>query len=435
MVSEGAGKRRVVLAYSGGLDTACILKWLTEKGWEVVAFVADVGQRDDFDRIAQRAEATGAVEVVVEDLREELVTDFVFPAIAGNAVYENRYLLGTALARPLIAQRQVAAARATGAHALAHGATGKGNDQVRFEMAFAALAPRMEVISPWKDPEFLGRFEGRSDLLRYAEEHGIPVEATTAKPYSTDENLMHKSYEAGVLEDPWHTPDPDMFTLTRSPREAPDRPARLDLHFKDAMPVKLVELDENGRETRTLTHPLELFLRLNELGGEHGVGRIDIVENRFVGIKSRGVYETPGGTVLHHALRDLEGIAMDREVLRQRDSLSPTFAELIYNGFWFSPEMDFIRAAFAQAESLIDGRVRVELYKGNVTVLGRESPSSLYDRALASMDVEGGYDQTDAEGFIAINGLRLRAHKVILRGAAARRAEEGHEAGGTEEHG
>ena len=434
MASGGVAKRRVVLAYSGGLDTACILKWLSEKGWEVVAFVADVGQREDFEGVERRARATGAIDVIVEDLREEFVTDFIFPAIAGNAVYENRYLLGTALARPLIAQRQVAAARATGARAVAHGATGKGNDQVRFEMAFAALAPRMEVLSPWKDEEFLHRFEGRRDLLRYAEEYGIPVEATAEKPYSTDENLMHKSYEAGVLEDPWHTPDPDMFTLTRSPREAPDRPARVDLHFKDALPVKLVELDESLRETRTLTRPLELFERLNELGGEHGIGRIDIVENRFVGIKSRGVYETPGGTVLHQALRDLEGIAMDREVLRMRDSLSPKLAELIYNGFWFSPEMDFIRAAFGQAESLVDGRVRVELYKGNVTVLGRESPSSLYDRALASMDVEGGYDQTDARGFIAINGLRLRAHKVILRGGAARRAEEGHEAGGSEGH-
>jgi len=427
--------KKVVLAYSGGLDTACILKWLTEKGWEVVAFIADVGQKEDFDRVARRAQANGAVEVVVEDLREELVTDFVFPAIAGNAVYENRYLLGTSLARPLIAQRQIAVARATGARAVAHGATGKGNDQVRFEMAFAALAPRMQVISPWKDAEFLSRFEGRSDLLRYAREHGIEVEATVEKPYSTDENLMHKSYEAGVLEDPWHTPDPTMYTLTRSPWDAPDRPVRLDLHFKDAMPARLVELEGEGeetRETRTLETPLELFLRLNRLGGEHGVGRIDIVENRFVGIKSRGVYETPGGTILHAALRDLEGIAMDREVLRMRDSLSPKFAELIYDGFWFSPEMDFIRAAFAQAESLIDGHVRVELYKGNVTVLGRESPSSLYDRALASMDVEGGYDQTDAKGFIAINGLRLRAHKVILRGGARRRADEGREAGGSE---
>jgi len=430
--SPGSSREKIVLAYSGGLDTACILKWLSEKGWEVVAFVADVGQREDFDAVARRAEATGAAQVVVEDLREELVTDFIFPAIAGNAVYESRYLLGTALARPLIAQRQIAVARSVGARAVAHGATGKGNDQVRFEMAYAALAPRMRVISPWKDPEFLARFEGRKDLLGYAAEHGIPVEATAEKPYSTDENLMHKSYEAGVLEDPWRPPDPDMFTLTRSPREAPDEPVRLDLYFKDGLPVRLVELDAEGSPTATFSEPLEFFVRLNELGGEQGVGRIDIVENRFVGIKSRGVYETPGGTVLHQALRDLEGIAIDREVLRLRDALSPKFAELIYNGFWFSPEMDFIRAAFTQAESLIDGRVRVELYKGNVTVLGRESPSSLYDRALASMDVEGGYDQADAKGFIAVNSVRLRAHKVILRGAARRRAEEGHEAGGSE---
>jgi argininosuccinate synthase len=421
---------KIVLAYSGGLDTACILKWLVERGHEVVAFMADVGQREDFDTAARRAETIGASKVVVEDLREELVTDFIFPAVAGNAVYESRYLLGTSLARPLIAQRQVAVARQEGATLLSHGATGKGNDQVRFELAFAALAPRMRVLAPWKHPEFLARFKGRTDLLRYAEEHRIAVEATAEKPYSTDENLMHKSYEAGILEDPAREPSPDMFTLTRSPQDAPDRAVRLDLFFKDAQPVELVELDEAGEPARVTREPLALFLRLNELGGEHGVGRIDIVENRFVGIKSRGVYETPGGTILHLALRDLEGIAMDREVRRLRDALSPKFAELIYNGFWFSPEMDFIRAAFAQAESLIDGRVRVELYKGNVTILGRESHSSLYDKELASMDVEGGYDQTDAKGFIAINSLRLRAHKVILRGAAKAREEE--EAGGAE---
>ncbi len=410
----------VVLAYSGGLDTACILKVLERRGYDVVAYVANVGQQEDFADIERRALATGASRVFVEDLRQEFVTEFVFPAIAGNAIYENRYLLGTALARPIIARRQVEIAREVEAGAVAHGATGKGNDQVRFELAYAALAPDLGIISPWKEQEFLDRFQGRPDLLAYAREHDIEVEATAEKPYSTDENLMHRSCEAGVLEDP-ATPVPESaWKRTRSPAEAPDDPARLVVGFRDALPTRLAELDADGGEVRVEERPLELFLRLNELGGRHGVGRIDIVENRFVGIKSRGAYETPAGTILHHALRDLEGIAMDREVLRLRDSLSPKFAELIYNGFWFSPEMDFIRAAFARSEELIDGSVRLDLYKGNVMIRGRESPSSLYDRNLSSMDVEGGYDQKDARGFIRINALRLRAHKLILRGAKER---------------
>ncbi|MCH9650965.1 MAG: argininosuccinate synthase [Deltaproteobacteria bacterium] len=406
-------KQKVVLAYSGGLDTACILKVLQQRGYEVIAYVADVGQQEDFDQVARRARANGAAEVCIEDLKKELVTDFIFPAVAGNAVYENRYLLGTALARPLIALRQVEIARDRGATAVSHGATGKGNDQVRFELAFAALAPNLEIISPWKEREFLNRFQGRSDLLRYAQENGIDVEATAAKPYSTDENLMHRSYEAGILEDPLETPPEDMYKLTCSPQEAPDHPVRLEIHFKDAHPTRVVNRDDGT----VVEEPLALFNYLNQVGGDNGVGRIDIVENRFVGIKSRGVYETPGGTILHQALRDLEGIAMDREVLRLRDGLSPRFTHLIYNGFWFSPEMDFVRAAFAQAEQLIDGQVNVSLYKGNVMVEGRESPNSLYDRNLSSMDVEGGYDQTDARGFIRINSLRLKAHKVILRQA------------------
>ncbi len=402
---------KIVLAYSGGLDTACILRLLQERGYDVVAFVANVGQQEDFDAVSARARDQGASDVVVGDLRRAFVSDFILPAIAGNAVYENRYLLGTALARPLIAQQQVEAARACGATTLSHGATGKGNDQVRFELAYAALAPSMTVIAPWKDPEFLERFQGRKDLLRYAAEQGLDIDVTDSKPYSTDENLMHCSYEAGILEDPAAAPSDEMFRLTRSPLDAPDQPAEITLRFKDARPVALLE---NGG-TEAIEDPLELYLRLNELGGRHGVGRIDIVENRFVGIKSRGVYETPAGTVLHAALRDLEGIAMDREVLRLRDSLSPKFAELIYNGFWFSPEMDFIRAAFAQAQELVDGDVHVRLYKGQVTVRGRLSPSSLYDQNLASMDVEGGYDATDARGFIRINALRLKAHRMIIR--------------------
>jgi argininosuccinate synthase len=414
-------EQRAVLAYSGGLDTSVILRWLQEKGYEVIAFIADVGQDEDFEAQAERARRIGAAEVVVEDLRQEFVTDYIFPAVAGNAIYENRYLLGTSLARPLIAKHQVAAARRYGADVLSHGATGKGNDQVRFELAYAALAARMKVIAPWKEREFLDRFEGRNDLIAYAEQQGIPIETTAEKPWSTDENLMHKSYEAGKLEDPMWTPPPEMFQLTRSPLEAPDQPVHLEIHFVDSRPVRVVNLDDGTEHER----PLDLFLYLNEIAGLHGVGRIDMVENRFVGIKSRGVYETPGGTVLHHALRDLEGIAMDREVLELRDSLSPKFSELIYNGFWFSPEMDFIRAAFDQAEQLIDGRVCLQLYKGGVQSEGRESPNSLYDRELASMDVEGGYDQADAQGFIRINSLRLRAHRVIVKGHEQREDEEG----------
>ncbi|CAN5794723.1 argininosuccinate synthase [soil metagenome] len=403
--------QKLVLAYSGGLDTACILKVLIQRGYEVIALVADVGQQEDFDEVAERARQTGASKVLVEDLKREFVTDFIFPAIAGNAVYENRYLLGTSLARPVIAKRQVEVAIAEGATHLAHGATGKGNDQVRFELAYAALAPHLKVIAPWKEREFLERFRGRSDLIAFAREHQIPVEATAEKPYSSDENLMHRSYEAGLLEDPTLTPPADMFKLTRSPREAPDEGVRLAIHFKDAIPIRIENLDDGTVHT----DPLALFTYLNEMGGLHGIGRVDMVENRFVGIKSRGVYETPGGTVLHHALRDLEGVAMDREVLRLRDMLSPRFAEIIYNGFWFSPEMDFIQAAFRQSESLIDGRVQLQLYRGNVIAEGRSSESSLYDRELSSMDVAGGYDQEDARGFIRINALRLRAHKLILR--------------------
>ena len=403
-------RKKVVLAYSGGLDTACILKTLIQQGYDVVAYVANVGQLEDFEDIERRARQTGASEVFVEDLQHEFVTDFIFPAVAGNAVYENRYLLGTALARPVIAKRQVEVARRVGATALAHGATGKGNDQVRFELAFAALAPDLEIIAPWKDREFLDRFQGRRDLLAFAAEHDIPVEATAEKPYSSDENLMHRSYEAGLLEDPDAAPPPDMFKLTRALEATPDTPDRIVIRFRDAMAVEAEHLGDGT----IISDPVKLLGYLNDLGGRHGIGRIDIVENRFVGIKSRGVYETPGGTILHFALRDLEGIAMDREVRRLRDMLSPRFTEIIYNGFWFSPEMDFIEAAFRKSSELIDGEVRLALFKGNVLVEGRSSPSSLYDQDLSSMDIAGGYDQQDARGFIRVNALRLTAHRLIV---------------------
>lgn len=404
-------KKKVILAYSGGLDTSVILKVLVQQGYEVVACVIDVGQQDDFDQVADRARRTGASEVLVEDVKGEFVTDFIYPAIAGNAVYENRYLLGTALARPLIAHRQVEIALEQGATSVAHGATGKGNDQVRFELAYAALAPKLEVIAPWKDRAFLDRFEGRSDLLRFAEENSIPVDATLKKPFSVDQNVLHTSHEAGVLEDPMYCPDESIFSCTVSPQQAPDRVETIEITFQNALPTLVKSLDDGT----TAEEPLALFSYLNELGSRNGIGRIDIVENRVVGIKSRGVYETPGGTILHAAIRDLEGIAMDREVQHMRDMLAPKYAELVYNGLWYSPEADFLRAAFSQAQQLIDGRVRLQLYKGNVTIAGRESVSSLYNRELASMDIEGGYDQADAAGFIALNALRLRAHKLILR--------------------
>ena len=399
-----AERKKAVLAYSGGLDTSIILRVLQEQGWDVVAYIANVGQQEDFAKAEERAHQIGATEVFVEDLCQEFVDDYIYPAIAGNAVYENRYLLGTSLARPIIAKRHVEIARKVGATAVGHGATGKGNDQVRFELAYAALGPELEIIAPWKDPEFLSRFEGRKDLLDYAEQQGIPIEASSEKSYSMDENLLHKSYEAGILEDPSEAPTEDMFDLTRSPMDAPDDPADMEIDFVDAIP-RAVRLP-GGEE---VTGSLEILRALNRLAGEHGVGRIDMVENRYVGIKSRGVYETPGGTVLHFALRDLEGVAVDREVLDLRDTLAHRFARLIYNGYWFSPEMRVLRAALGEAARHVTGTAGVRLFKGGLSSRGRSSPLSLYDENQSSMDVGGGYDQTDAKGFIRLASLRLKA--------------------------
>jgi argininosuccinate synthase len=410
-MSSEPNNETVVLAYSGGLDTSVILKWLKLRGHRVIAYVADVGQQDDFDEVRERATRIGADAVYVDDLRRELLTDYIFPAISGNAVYEGRYLLGTALARPVIAKHMVKVARREGAGVLSHGATGKGNDQVRFELAFAALAPRMQVLAPWKMPEFLDRFAGRTDLINFAKENGVDIPVTHEKSYSTDENLMHKSYESGVLEDPMAQPPKGTFTVCKDPIDAPDKITTIEVAFTDGVAQEVRNLDDGTR----VADPLELFTYLNEVGGENAIGRIDIVENRYVGIKSRGIYETPGGTILHTALRDLEGIAMDKQVMRLRNMLAPELAALIYNGFWFSPEMDFLRAAIDKSQELIDGAVRLELYKGNCRPIGRTSHSSLYDPALASMDIAGGYDQKDAQGFIRINALRLRAHRMILR--------------------
>jgi len=403
-------KEKVVLAYSGGLDTSVILKWLMEKGYEVIAFVADVGQQEDFEECRKKALMLGASKVIIKDVKREFVTDYVFKALKANAIYEDRYLLGTALARPLIASRQIEVAIQEGASTVAHGATGKGNDQVRFELCYYALKPDIKIISPWKDPEFLGMFKGRTDLLKYASEKNIPVKATLAKPYSEDENLMHISHEAGILEDPMFSVQKGMLVKMVMPQDAPDRETRIVITFKDGIPVKVLNKDDGTVKE----DPYELFVYLNKLGGENGIGLLDMVENRFVGIKSRGVYETPGATILFTAHRDIEGIAMDREVMRLRNMLTPKFSELIYYGFWFSPEMDFLMAAIDKSQELIDGCVHLCLYKGNVLIEGRESPSSLYNKDLSSMDIEGGFDQTDSRGFIKINAIRLMAHRAII---------------------
>jgi argininosuccinate synthase len=404
-------KEKVVLAYSGGLDTSCILKWLIDKGFDVIAMIADVGQKEDFKAAELKAKKIGAKKVYVVDCKEEFVTKYIFPAIQGNAVYEGRYLLGTALARPIIAQKQIAVAKKEKAQYVSHGATGKGNDQVRFELTYYALNPSIKVIAPWKIREFLDQFKGRIDMLNYCEKHGIPVEATKAKSYSCDENLMHISYESGILEDPNKSPTKDMFKWTVDPVDAPDQETVLKIYFKDGLPVKVEDLTNKKVEKK----PLKLFQYLNKVGAENGIGRIDIVENRYVGIKSRGVYETPAGTILHAAHMDIEGIAMDREVLRLRNMLTPKFAELIYNGFWFSPEMDFLMASIKKSQEAIDGNVTLKLYKGNITIIGRVSHTSLYNQDLSSMDIEGGYNQEDAEGFIKINAIRLAAHNAIMK--------------------
>ncbi len=403
-------QKKVVLAYSGGLDTSVLLKWLENKGYEVICFVGDVGQDDDFDAVREKAIATGASKVYIEDLKKEFVTDYIFPAIRGNAIYEGRYMLGTSLARPLLAKAQIEVAEKEGAEYVSHGATGKGNDQVRFELGYYALKPDIKVIAPWRDPEFLSQFKGRTDLLNYAKVHGIQVSATQKKPYSEDDNLFHISHEAGVLEDPLYRAEEDIYSKTTSPMNAPDKETIIEIEFLDGYPISLT----NKNDGTIVKKPLELFLYANQLGNENGIGRVDMVENRFIGIKSRGVYETPGGEILFAAHRDLEGVAMDKEVMRLRDMLAAKFSELIYNGFWFSPEMDFLMAAFNKSQEGITGKVVLSLYKGNVMPIGRTSPTSLYDQELSSMDIEGGFDAVDSTGFININAIRLKAHNLVL---------------------
>ncbi len=403
-----SSRKKIVLAYSGGLDTSIILKWLAnEYDSDIIAYVADMGQEEDLQEVERKARDTGACDVFVEDLREEFVRDFVFPAISANAVYEGGYLMGTSIARPLIARRQIEIAEREGAFAVSHGATGKGNDQVRFELAFHAISPEIKIIAPWRE----WNFRSRTDLMNYARENGIDVAATTKKPYSCDRNLLHTSYEGGILEDTWAEPPEDIFEMTVSPETAPDKPVYTDIGFEEGIPISV-----DGK----VLSAASLLENLNHLAGSNGIGRLDIVENRFVGMKSRGVYETPGGTVLHAAHRALESITMDREVMRIRDSLITKISELIYYGFWFSPEMEMLTAAVRESQKDVTGEVRLKLYKGNVTVCGRRSPNSLYSETLATFEEDSIYNQSDATGFIKLNSLRLSVRKILERSRSSR---------------
>ena len=388
--------KRVVLAYSGGLDTSAMLHWMKARyGCRVLAFIADVGQDEDLEAAQQKALQTGADETVISDLRRQFVEEFVFPAVQAHAVYEGEYLLGTSLARPVIAREQVRVAREWGADCVAHGATGKGNDQVRFELTYQALEPQLEILAPWRSWEF----RGRADLIAYSRKHGIPITSTAEKPYSIDQNLMHTSFEGGILEDPWMAPPEDIFLRTASLESAPDQAEELVIGFERGVPIAL-----DGVRLEAVT----LLERLNRKAGRHGVGRVDLVENRFVGMKSRGVYETPGVTVLHRAHRALESITLDREVAHWKDQFAPRIAEKIYNGFWFSPETQLWLESIRKSQESVTGEVRLRLLKGNCIVCGRRAPDSLYDPEYATFEADSVYSQADAEGFIRLQGLRLR---------------------------
>jgi len=394
-------REKVVLAYSGGLDTSVILKWLELKGYDVVAYVADLGQRDDFEAIKEKAYASGAVDFHVVDLKEEFVKEFVYTSVKFNAVYEGRYLLGTSLARPVITKGMVEVARKVGAKYISHGATGKGNDQVRFELSAAALAPDLKVIVPWREPEFFNTIKGRKEAMEFAAEHNIPVKATAEQPWSSDENLMHISFEAGILEDPAKRPPKEMFELTVSPEDAPDTPEIAEIEFHKGEAVKL-----NGKALGAV----EMLSKLNEIGGRNGIGRIDIVESRYVGMKSRGVYETPGGTILMAAHRDLESLTLSGGVINLKDTLMPRFSQLVYSGYWYSDELECLKAFVNKSQEFVTGKVAIELYKGNITPVSRESEYSLYDKLVVSMDDDlGAYNQTDATGFIKLHALPLKA--------------------------
>jgi argininosuccinate synthase len=394
--------KKIVLAYSGGLDTSVILKWLRETyKAEIVAYIADVGQGEETEPARQKALATGACEAIVRDLKKEFVRDFVYPAVRANAIYEGSYLLGTSIARPLIAKGQIEVLRRTHADAVAHGATGKGNDQVRFELTCLAFEPNVRIIAPWRDPNWT--LNSREKMIAYAQKHGIPVPVSKAKPYSSDRNLLHISFEGGILEDPWNEPPKDMFVLSVAPEDAPDTPTYVEIDFEEGWPVAV-----DGERME----PEVLLARLNDLGGANGVGRVDLVENRFVGMKSRGVYETPGGTILYAAHRGVESITMDREVMLQRDLLSPKIAQLMYNGFWYSPELDALMSFVNKSQEHVTGTARIKLYTGNCTLAGRRAEKSLFDPKICTFEEdEGAYNQADATGFIRLNGLRLRVRR------------------------
>lgn len=397
--------KKVVLAYSGGLDTSVILKWLANQGFEVIAYVANVGQQEDFKAVEEKAYASGASKVYIEDLRAELVTDYVIPAMKANAIYEGTYLLGTSIARPIIAKRHIEIAKKEGTVYVAHGATGKGNDQVRFEFGYYMWMPEVKIIAPWKDPVWLSEFEGRSDMINYAKKYDIPIKASTKKPFSEDENLIHISHEAGILEDASMRCPEDVYSLSLSLKDAPDEETLLSFEFKDGVPVSVT----NETTGETVTDPLEMVLYLNKIGHDNAIGRVDMVENRYIGIKSRGVYETPGCSILWQAHHNLEGITMDKEVMHLRDSLMPKYAELIYNGYWHAPEFNMLEAAMEQSQKNVSGISKVALYKGNIIMAGISSDVSLYNEELGSMEISGGYEPVDCKGFININAIRLMA--------------------------
>jgi argininosuccinate synthase len=390
---------KVVLAYSGGLDTTVLLTWLQEKyNAEVICYCANLGQEEELAGMEEKALKHGAVKCYIDDVQDEFARDYIYPIMQANAIYEGTYLLGTSIARPLIAKRMIDIAVAEGAEAICHGATGKGNDQVRFELTAYALKPDIKVIAPWRMPADFP-FEGRADMIKYLEDKGIPSTVSAAKPYSMDRNMLHISFEGGILEDPWNEPDENMWCMTKPLHQAADEAEYVEISFEKGIPVAV-----NGEKFGSAA----LLKKLNALGCEHAVGRIDIVENRYTGMKDRGVYETPGGTILHHAHRALESICMDRETMHLRDSFIPKYAELVYNGYWFAPEREMLQAAVEQSQETVTGDVRVKLYKGGVHVCGRRSPYSLYSPELVSFDEAGGYDQSDATGFIKLNALRLR---------------------------
>ena len=395
--------KKVVVAYSGGLDTSVIIKWLVENyHCEVIAFSADLGQGEELSPLKKKAIKTGASKIYIQDLKEEFVRDFIFPMLRAGAVYEGKYLLGTSIARPLIAKAQMEIAKKEKADAVCHGSTGKGNDQVRFELTYYAFNPHIKVIAPWREWDM----KSRTDLIDYAERHNIPVTATKSKPYSSDRNLFHISFEGGILEDPWAEPPEDMFVLSVSPEKAPNKPTYVEIDFKDGNPVAV-----NGKKMS----PAKLLAELNKIGGRNGIGRVDLVENRYVGMKSRGVYETPGGTILHAARRAVESITMDREVMHLRDSLISRYAELIYYGYWYSPEREMLQGMIDEATKGVTGTARLKLYKGNCDVVGRKSDRSLYHPDFATFEEDVVYDQKDAEGFIKLNALRLKIKAMVER--------------------